>query len=138
MDAHLMEEVIEQLNEEDSESDGNNSLINSNSINETDEDEEDEEGEEKENNIDSDNDNDSDNNSTSHVEQPIIKKDLSAKFRDYYMEKITVAFGSDLDQIRQDPALNTSRLNVLIDSLETGMGVFSDLEKDIMLTEVKK
>ncbi|KAI9300466.1 hypothetical protein BJ944DRAFT_273005 [Cunninghamella echinulata] len=136
MDAELMEEVIEQLNEEDSESDDNNSLIDSNSVNETEE----EEDEEKENNVDNDSDKDSDddNNSTTYVEQPIIKKDLSAKFRDYYMEKITVAFGSDLDQIRQDPALNTSRLNVLIDSLETGMGVFSDLEKDIMLTEAKK
>jgi hypothetical protein len=33
-------------------------------------------------------------------EKPLID-DTTKKFRDYYMSKITQAFGSDLDQIRQ-------------------------------------
>ncbi|ORX51974.1 hypothetical protein DM01DRAFT_1336964 [Hesseltinella vesiculosa] len=56
-------------------------------------------------------------------------------FRSFYMGQLTAGFGNDLDVLRQEPSLNTSRLNVLIDSLETGISVFDGLEKQIMLTE---
>ncbi|CAO3598892.1 unnamed protein product [Absidia cylindrospora] len=61
------------------------------------------------------------------------KHDLSGKFRDHYMGQMTLAFGSDLDTIRQEPGFTGARLNVLIDSLESGITIFSDLEKNIIL-----
>ncbi|ORZ18547.1 hypothetical protein BCR42DRAFT_228979 [Absidia repens] len=61
------------------------------------------------------------------------KHNLSGKFRDHYMGQMTLAFGSDLDTIRQEPGFTGARLNVLIDSLESGITIFSDLEKNIIL-----
>ncbi|KAI8391196.1 uncharacterized protein BYT42DRAFT_490295 [Radiomyces spectabilis] len=55
------------------------------------------------------------------------------QFRDHYMSQMTQAFATDLDQLRQEPELNTVRLNMLIESLEAGIDIFSDLERKIIV-----
>lgn len=69
---------------------------------------------------------------------PQTEKSTSERFRDSFMTKITQAFGTDLDQIRQEPTLNGPRLNVLIDSLEAGIDIFSSLEQEIILADEEK
>jgi hypothetical protein len=49
------------------------------------------------------------------------------------MTQLTETFGDDLDRIRQGEELDESRLNILIDALETGVGSFSLLEKELTL-----
>ncbi|KAI7897849.1 ribosome-assembly protein 3-domain-containing protein [Cokeromyces recurvatus] len=66
------------------------------------------------------------------------QSNTSSKFRNFYMNKITQAFGSDLDQIRQEPNFNGTRLNILIDSLEAGIDIFSNLEQEIILADEEK
>ncbi|KAI9027470.1 ribosome-assembly protein 3-domain-containing protein [Phycomyces nitens] len=65
-------------------------------------------------------------------------KSTKQQFRDHYMTKMTQAFGTDLDAIRQEPSFDTMRLNILISSLEAGVDIFSDLEQDIILAESKE
>ncbi|CAO3643740.1 unnamed protein product [Cunninghamella blakesleeana] len=91
MDPELMDDFMEQLNDID-ENDDNSVLMDSNDEDSEEsvaspEEESEESGEETDDN--------------KVIDQPMVKKNLSSKFRDHYMEKITVAFGSDLDQIRQ-------------------------------------
>ncbi|KAI9485385.1 MAG: ribosome-assembly protein 3-domain-containing protein [Benjaminiella poitrasii] len=68
----------------------------------------------------------------------VEEQSTSSKFRNLYMNKITQAFGSDLDQIRQEPSFNGPRLNILIDSLEAGIDIFSNLEQEIILADEEK
>ncbi|CEP15205.1 hypothetical protein [Parasitella parasitica] len=63
----------------------------------------------------------------------VKKQNTSTKFRDLYMTRITQAFGTDLDQIRLEPNLSGPRLSILIDSLEAGIDIFSNLEQEIIL-----
>lgn len=81
------------------------------------------------------------------------------KFRDYYMEQMTRAFGSALDAFRQvgrfcffsldfkqirwidllqEPNFNSSRLTMLIDSLEAGIDIFSELEQEIVMADAQR
>ncbi|KAI8080265.1 uncharacterized protein B0P05DRAFT_596582 [Gilbertella persicaria] len=69
---------------------------------------------------------------------PSEQQNTARQFRDLYMSKVTQAFGSDLDQIRQEPTLNGPRLNILIDSLEAGIDIFSSLEQEIILADEQK
>ncbi|KAI8099971.1 uncharacterized protein BX664DRAFT_382430 [Halteromyces radiatus] len=141
MDPNVMDSVLQQLEDEN----GNNSDDNDN--------DDDDNGEDTGSlspsipDIDQDNDGpeeemDEEEETTPHDDdEPSVtskpsNQQLSSKFRDHYMGKITQAFGSDLDQIRQDPGFTASRLNVLIDSLESGISIFSDLEKSISLADV--
>ncbi|CAG8667083.1 12522_t:CDS:2 [Dentiscutata erythropus] len=65
---------------------------------------------------------------------PLLSRPNAAnQFRDYYMSQITKAFGEDLDRIRKDQNLDSNRLEILINSLESGIGVFSDVEKELAL-----
>ncbi|KAI8065482.1 hypothetical protein BC940DRAFT_304220 [Gongronella butleri] len=57
-------------------------------------------------------------------------------FRTCYMDQLTSGFGNDLDLLRQEPGLTSGRLQVLIDSLETGVSLFDDMEKQMMLSEM--
>ncbi|KAI9488690.1 ribosome-assembly protein 3-domain-containing protein [Zychaea mexicana] len=101
----------------------------------------DEEEEEEEDGDDNDNDEDDvqamseDEQSPSEEEEDErIKKPASKpKFSDHYMGQMTRAFGSDLDKIRQEPTFNASQLPILIDSLQAGVDIFSNLEQEIIL-----
>ncbi|KAG2217090.1 hypothetical protein INT45_004079 [Circinella minor] len=93
---------------------------------------------------DDDNDNESDEEAMSEDEQQsqeeeeeerIKKPTMKPKFRDHYMGQITRAFGSDLDKIRQEPTFSVSQLPILINSLESGIDIFSNLEQEIILAD---
>lgn len=45
---------------------------------------------------------------------------------------MTQAFGSDLDKIRKE-GLDENRLSILIDSLEAGIDIFTDMEKELVV-----
>ncbi|KAF1804629.1 hypothetical protein V8B55DRAFT_1562998 [Mucor lusitanicus] len=131
MDPNEVENIVNTLNE-DSES-------------EEDDDEEDadddEEIEDAEQVSDDENEEQEDENEMAEDDKeedvPVSKEQQSTakKFRDLYMTKVTQAFGSDLDQIRQEPNLSGPRLNILIDSLEAGIDIFSNLEQEIILAD---
>ncbi|KAJ2958640.1 hypothetical protein NQZ79_g5831 [Umbelopsis isabellina] len=64
--------------------------------------------------------------------------DVAKRFRDFYMAKLTQAFPNDLDQIRQKCPLQEenfdhNKLEILIDSLEAGVDIFSDMEKNFAI-----
>ncbi|EJD42464.1 hypothetical protein AURDEDRAFT_145757 [Auricularia subglabra TFB-10046 SS5] len=50
---------------------------------------------------------------------------LKDRFRQFWMGSVADAFKDDLEQIRKEPNLTTSRLAILIDSLGEGAKVFS-------------
>jgi hypothetical protein len=47
------------------------------------------------------------------------------KFRKFWMTSIADGFKDDLEEIRKEPNLGSSRLSMLIDSLASGADVFS-------------
>lgn len=53
-------------------------------------------------------------------------------FRDYYMEMATSSFGDDLDRLRQEGSLDSRKVEMLINCLETGKDIWSDLEKKLL------
>ncbi|RUO95568.1 ribosome-assembly protein 3-domain-containing protein, partial [Jimgerdemannia flammicorona] len=53
------------------------------------------------------------------------------RFRDLYMSRMTQAFGGDLDKIRREEGFDDSRLAVLVNSLEAGVDIFTEMEKEI-------
>lgn len=53
-------------------------------------------------------------------------------FRDYYMEMATSSFGDDLDRLRQEGSLDSRKVEMLINCLETGKDIWSDLEKTLL------
>ncbi|KAF8638115.1 hypothetical protein AX17_002435 [Amanita inopinata Kibby_2008] len=55
---------------------------------------------------------------------------LREKFRKFWMASAAEGFRDDLEQIRKEPNLNTSKLALLIDSLASGADVFTSSEKD--------
>ncbi|KAI0695717.1 hypothetical protein BC835DRAFT_1414697 [Cytidiella melzeri] len=50
---------------------------------------------------------------------------LRSKFRKFWMASVADAFQSDLEEIRKEPGMTTSRLAILIDSLASGADVFT-------------
>lgn len=59
-------------------------------------------------------------------------KDKTKSFRDYYMEMATSSFGEDLDRLRQEGSLDSQKVEMLINCLETGKDIWSDLEKKLL------
>lgn len=59
-------------------------------------------------------------------------KDKTKSFRDYYMEMATSSFGDDLDRLRQEGSLDSRKVEMLINCLETGKDIWSDLEKKLL------
>ncbi|RIA84698.1 hypothetical protein C1645_808645, partial [Glomus cerebriforme] len=64
------------------------------------------------------------------IPTPLLARSRAEKqFRDYYMNQITKAFGEDLDKLRKmEVNLSSNKLEILIDSLESGISIFSDVE----------
>ncbi|KAG2181754.1 hypothetical protein INT44_008569 [Umbelopsis vinacea] len=56
--------------------------------------------------------------------------DVAKRFRDFYISQLTQAFPNDLDKIRQEENFDHRKLEILIDSLEAGVDIFSDMEKN--------
>jgi len=53
------------------------------------------------------------------------EKELKDRFRQFWMTSVADGFKDDLEEIRKEPNLGTSRLALLIDSLAAGADVFS-------------
>lgn len=58
-------------------------------------------------------------------------------FHDYYMEMITANFGDDLDHLRKEGSLDSRKIEMLVNCLETGKDIWSDLEKSLLQYEAK-
>ncbi|KAL9956924.1 hypothetical protein ACROYT_G038485 [Oculina patagonica] len=59
-------------------------------------------------------------------------EDRPRSFRDFYMEMVTSSFGDDLDRLRQEGSLDSRKVEMLINCLETGKDIWSDLEKSLL------
>ncbi|KAG0171928.1 hypothetical protein DFQ28_000793 [Apophysomyces sp. BC1034] len=123
MDSSVLDQVMEQLEDNESEISEDETALSTASVNGdtvvSDAEEEEEKAE------------------VQPEEEHKIVQAGKKQFRDHYMTQITQAFGTDLDKIRQEPNFNAVRLNVLIDSLEAGIDIFSDLEQEIILADTK-
>ncbi|KAL0954154.1 hypothetical protein HGRIS_005291 [Hohenbuehelia grisea] len=53
------------------------------------------------------------------------EQQLKDRFRKFWMASVAEGFGDDLEKLRKEPNLTTSRLGLLIDSLAAGADVFS-------------
>ncbi|KZO93791.1 hypothetical protein CALVIDRAFT_600506 [Calocera viscosa TUFC12733] len=53
------------------------------------------------------------------------EQQLKARFHKYWMASLADGFAEDLDEIRKEPSMTKSRLEMLIDSLGSGADVFS-------------
>ncbi|KAF8518907.1 hypothetical protein JB92DRAFT_2901160 [Gautieria morchelliformis] len=63
---------------------------------------------------------------------------LKAKFREFWMASIADGFKDDLEQIRKEPNMTTSRLGLLIDALASGADVFSSVAQPVSGNEVNE
>jgi len=50
---------------------------------------------------------------------------MRLKFRQFWMSSVADGFRDDLEEIRKEPYLGSSRLALLIDSIASGADVFS-------------
>ncbi|CAB4413943.1 unnamed protein product [Rhizophagus irregularis] len=74
------------------------------------------------------------------IPTPLLARPQAEKqFRDFYMNQITKAFGEDLDKLRKKEVnLGSNKLEILIDALESGISIFSDVEKELALLSSNK
>jgi len=56
-----------------------------------------------------------------HQDEQVLKD----RFRKFWMASVADGFKDDLEQIRKEPGLTTSRLAMLIDSLASGADVYN-------------
>jgi len=59
-------------------------------------------------------------------------EDNTNSFRGFYMEMITSNFGDDLDRLRQAGNLDPKKVEMLINCLETGKDIWTDLERNLL------
>jgi len=59
------------------------------------------------------------------VSQAKKKRRLKRNSEKFWMSSVADAFKDDLEEIRKEPNMTTSRLSLLIDSLASGADVFS-------------
>ncbi|OLY81302.1 Ribosome assembly protein 3 [Smittium mucronatum] len=56
----------------------------------------------------------------------VLEQQVKKGFQSIYMEAMTSAFGEELDKLRHTEQIDTNRLELLIESLHAGAGVFTD------------
>lgn len=64
---------------------------------------------------------------------PIVQAASEQAFRDFYMENLTENYGDDLDKLRKEEGLSQARLEMLIDSLESGMSLFPESDRNLLI-----
>ncbi|KAF8056597.1 hypothetical protein FPV67DRAFT_643353 [Lyophyllum atratum] len=64
-------------------------------------------------------------NETDPKDKNFQEEMMKAKFRKFWMASAADGFRDDLEEIRKEPNLGTSRLSLLIDSLASGADVFA-------------
>jgi len=57
------------------------------------------------------------------------EQELKDKFKTFWMTTIVDAFQDDLEEIRKEPNMDSSRLALLIDSLASGADIFASNSK---------
>ncbi|KAI9267645.1 hypothetical protein EDC94DRAFT_601576 [Helicostylum pulchrum] len=131
MDPTVLDDMMNHINDEEEEEEEQEEE-------EEEEEQEDEEAEEEEEDEEAEEEDDKMEEDEPQVPETLEQKSTAKRFRDLYMTRVTQAFGADLDIIRQEPNLNGARLNILIDSLEAGIDIFSSLEQEIILADEEK
>ncbi|CAG8742829.1 17839_t:CDS:2, partial [Acaulospora morrowiae] len=76
------------------------------------------------------------------IEEPepiplLSRPNVAKQFRDYYMAQMTKAFEEDLDTIRKESKLDSNKIEILKDTLESGISIFSEMEKELALASQK-
>ncbi|KDR84233.1 hypothetical protein GALMADRAFT_133584 [Galerina marginata CBS 339.88] len=65
------------------------------------------------------------------------EQQLKDKFRQFWMSSVVDGFKDDLEEIRKEPNLGTSRLALLIDSLASGADIFNTSSDDTGTNEME-
>ncbi|KAG7098283.1 hypothetical protein E1B28_000246 [Marasmius oreades] len=58
------------------------------------------------------------------------EQEMKEKFRKFWMSAVADGFRDDLEEIRKEPNLTTSKLSLLIESLASGADLFSSTDKN--------
>lgn len=73
------------------------------------------------------------NKTTENKEEKESKaEDNPNSFRDFYMDMVTSNFSDDLDHLRQEGSLDSKKVELLINCLETGKDIWTDLERQLL------
>ncbi|KAF9040765.1 hypothetical protein BJ165DRAFT_1416338 [Panaeolus papilionaceus] len=75
--------------------------------------------------------------SVSHEASKVNEQDLKDRFKQFWMSSVADGFQADLETIRTEPNLGTSRLALLIDSLASGADVFSSSRNGTDVNEME-
>ncbi|KAK9763874.1 hypothetical protein K7432_009095 [Basidiobolus ranarum] len=59
-------------------------------------------------------------------------------FKDFYLTKLTEGFGEELNQLREEESFDGTRLEILIDSLQSTVNIFNNIEKELSLASFKQ
>jgi hypothetical protein len=62
---------------------------------------------------------------------------MEDKTREIYMRQLTECFADDLDELKTKEHLEASQLPQLINALEVGFELYSEIEKDLTLHDYK-
>jgi len=65
-------------------------------------------------------------------------QNVNNTFRNFYMNAFTNVFGDELNQLRQEENFNGRKVTLLIDCIEQGIDIFSDLEKSFVVNSLQR
>ncbi|KAJ1863990.1 hypothetical protein LPJ78_003666 [Coemansia sp. RSA 989] len=58
---------------------------------------------------------------------------IKSRFKELYMSYLTEGFGSDLDMLRKKEDIDEEGLEMLVYSLESGVGSFTDADQKMII-----
>ena len=67
------------------------------------------------------------------AQQPMTEQD----FREHFMREVTDTFSDELDAIRSADQVDARGVMLLAQCLESGINIFSDVEKDLIFTHMQ-
>jgi hypothetical protein len=70
---------------------------------------------------------------TQPTKENLTSEELTKAFRDFYVVELTDSYANELNELRQEEGFDARKVTLLIDCLEQGIDVFSDLEKQLMM-----
>ncbi|KAI0244840.1 hypothetical protein L0F63_001177, partial [Massospora cicadina] len=62
-----------------------------------------------------------------------LASDARRSFREVYMESVTETYGDELNRLREAEEFTQARLELLIDSIESGMALFSESDRALLV-----
>jgi len=63
----------------------------------------------------------------------MTSEELTKAFRDFYVVEMTDSYANELNELRQEDGFDARKVTLIIDCLEHGIEIFSDLEKQLMM-----